>query len=291
MVRENKTGRYIDIAPWPSHVDENGVMHFQKNDSTESKYAKPVKPDVLIFATGYKHLGFPFFDAASSYPETKDANIRQIWKDDDPSIGFIGFARPQIGAIPALTEFQAQLWIMQILGQLPNKLQPENWYRLHARKDARIQHGVDHEGYVYQMALDMGIAPSIWSVLRRGWKVFVAWSIGANYNTKFRLEGPWKWDGAEETMKTELYDVIPRRDVMWGFIMLNALPILLFGTLSLFYFILDIVVAPISAAKKLVGLPGTTAPGKGYIVLDEKTGMEDTRKENKSDTTIEVSEW
>jgi dimethylaniline monooxygenase (N-oxide forming) len=130
------------------------------------------------------------------------------------------------GAIPPLTEFQAQLWVLRILNLLPQSnlqhLSPsydpdaEEWYKLKPRAGARILHGVDHETYAYQLALDMGAAPSIFDVLKYGRKVFIAWAFGANYNTKFRLVGPWKWDGAAEIMRTEIYELVQRRPLVWG---------------------------------------------------------------------------
>lgn len=71
--------------------------------------------------------------------------------------------------------------------------------------------GVDHESYAYQLALDMGAAPTITHVMSRGWKIFFTWAMGSNFNTKFRLVGPWKWEaGAEEIMRGELYNVVKR---------------------------------------------------------------------------------
>jgi dimethylaniline monooxygenase (N-oxide forming) len=41
-------------------------------------------------------------------------------------------------------------------------------------------------------------APFFTQVLAKGWKITLVWALGANFNTEFRLVGPWKWDGAEE---------------------------------------------------------------------------------------------
>ena len=130
------------------------------------------------------------------------------------------------GAIPPLTEFQAQLWILRILNLLPHSnlqhLSPafdpdaEEWYKLKPRPGARVRHGVDHETYAYQLALDIGSAPSAQEVMQYGWKVFTAWACGANFNTKFRLVGPWKWEGAEKVMDTEVWELITRRPFFWG---------------------------------------------------------------------------
>ncbi|OCT52237.1 Dimethylaniline monooxygenase [Cladophialophora carrionii] len=273
LPRIDQTERSVEFAPWPEYIDDEGVIHFQKNDSLESKYIETVKikPDVMIFATGYSHLSFPFL--SPGYPDSRDANVRSLWKEGDETVGFIGFIRPQLGAIPPLAEFQAQLWILRILNLLPESnlrhLSPsydpdaEEWYKLKPRAGARVRHGVDHESYAYQLALDMGAAPSIVDVLKCGRKVFIAWAFGANFNTKFRLVGPWKWDGAAEIMRTEMYELITRRPVFWGHIMLNALPMAIFGPLSLLYWIYFTFYAPF---LKRLGLGLSRRPPKRQYI-------------------------
>ena len=125
-----------------------------------------------------------------------------------------------------MAEFQAQLWVLRILNLLPQStlqsLSPSfdpganEWYTLKPGPGARIHHGIDHENYAYQLALDIGSAPSALQVLQHGYKVFIAWAFGANFNTKFRLIGPWKWEGADEVMRTEIWELVNRRPVVWG---------------------------------------------------------------------------
>jgi dimethylaniline monooxygenase (N-oxide forming) len=88
--------RQIDLAPWPESIDEKGVVKFRDNGRPEAKKmcGKVCKPDVLIFATGYKQE-FPFLD--ESYVTPSEANIRNIWKIGDQTVGFIGFVRPSFG--------------------------------------------------------------------------------------------------------------------------------------------------------------------------------------------------
>lgn len=71
-------------------------------------------------------------------------------------------------------------------------------YKLHARGDdqchdfAHTKRGVDHESYAYQLAVDMGAAPTWRYVLVQfGWEVLGTWAMGPNFNSKFRLVGPW----------------------------------------------------------------------------------------------------
>lgn len=81
---------------------------------------------------------------------------------------------------------------------------------------SRIQYGVDHESYAYQLALDTGSAPSFSEVAAMGWKMSLVWALSANVNTKFRLVGPWKWAGAEQVMKTEIWETVTRRRGFFG---------------------------------------------------------------------------
>jgi dimethylaniline monooxygenase (N-oxide forming) len=53
-------------------------------------------------------------------------------------------------------------------------------------------------------------------MLGRGWKVALCWALSANVNPKFRMVGPWKWDGAEEVMMGEIWETITRRRGPWG---------------------------------------------------------------------------
>ena len=133
------------------------------------------------------------------------------------------------GAIPPLAELQAQLWVsrfvehwMLLKGKISARLTSQDAvshyeldYALHPRGGYdffRDKRGVDHESYAFQLALDMGAAPTATHVLRRhGWKVFFTWAMGPNFNTKFRLVGPWAAPGeAAEIMRTELFNVVRR---------------------------------------------------------------------------------
>lgn len=228
-------GRAIEMAPWPSHIDGDGRIHFRNNGRPEYDRLKDevIVPDAVFYATGYTQT-FPFLDAETSgrpYPHANDANVREIWRADDPTVAFLGFIRPAFGAIPTLSEMQAQLWIMKLVApdQIPRPLEPrdEGHYRLRPPPGARINYGVDHETYAYQLALDIGSAPSFTEIVAAGWrgsrggnglwwKLPVIWAAGAQFNAKFRLRGPYKWDGAVNVLGVELWETISRRGGFLG---------------------------------------------------------------------------
>jgi dimethylaniline monooxygenase (N-oxide forming) len=206
------------------------VAHFPITERPESVRINQqiIKPDVIILATGYL-TSFPFLNTSDNdgrrpYPEAFDANVRHIWKSDDPTVGFIGFVRPGFGAIPPLSEMQSMLFTMHLLGRVPKALDPDDeWhYRMFHPPDSRIVYGVEHDSYAYQLAKDMDIAPSFTEVIRmalrtnKGWRLAYVWACGASFNTKFRLRGPWRWYGAESVMTGEFWETVVRRENFWG---------------------------------------------------------------------------
>ncbi|KAM4066310.1 DDE superfamily endonuclease [Hirsutella rhossiliensis] len=214
-----------------------------------SAFKEIIKPDIIVLCTGYKQ-SFPFFNTrqkggGQAYPVPSEANVRGIWKRDEPTIGFIGFLRPSLGAIPPLAEMQAQLWTVNLLARhkIPRALVPEDemHYRLHPLPGARINYGVDHESYAYQLAMDMDSAPGLTDMLRllsfnlNSGRLLIIWALGAHFNTKFRLQGPWEWHGAQELLASaEFWQTITRRPLFFdtGHFAVSLLPILIFGPIS-----------------------------------------------------------
>ncbi|KAI1644669.1 FAD/NAD(P)-binding domain-containing protein [Daldinia loculata] len=278
--------RIIELAPWPTHVDASGTIHFKNNGRPEYSRMQdigPTKPDVLVFATGYRQE-FPFFQTQGreSYPVPGSADVRSIWSRADPSVGFIGFVRPGYGAIPPLAELQAQLWLLNLM--VPERTAnlrdaDDHHFRLRSSQNSRINYGVDHETYAYQLALDIGSAPTFWDAVRAGWsasryqsnlwyRIPIIWAAGAQLNPKFRLKGPYSWDGATHVLGNELWQTISRRHGMFGNFFLAVVPITLLGVFSLFLYLVGLILL----LAKVVTWP-VTAPfrrsTRGVVRLEE----------------------
>lgn len=292
-------GRQIDLAPWPERIDEDGIVHFRDNKRPEYERMKDakIKPDIVVFCTGYRQV-FPFLDNAGNktarpYLTAAEANVRDIWHRDDPTVAFMGFIRPSLGAIPPLSEMQAQLWVLKLVAPscIPRPLLPDDepHYRLLHPPDSRVQYGVDHESYAYQLALDMDSAPGALEVIDLGlraggnrvYRLPLVWALGANFNAKFRLRGPWKWDGAVDVLADELWQTVARRGVffgeqlltLWlqlcrrvsrdavtnkylsGHFSLSALPMMIFGPISLAFYIYATIY---ELLMSVIGPPKTT---------------------------------
>ena len=82
-----------------------------------------------------------------------------------------------------------------------------------SRDFSLTKRGVDHESYAYQLALDIGGAPTATHVFREyGWRTWFVWAMGPSFTTKFRMVGPWKMKKQEvkRLMESELWDVVKR---------------------------------------------------------------------------------
>ncbi|KAH7307991.1 dimethylaniline monooxygenase [Stachybotrys elegans] len=227
--------RQVDLAPWPAEINKHGIVRFIDNGRPEYQRLKDevVRPDMIVYCTGYQQK-FTFLESLDGQgfetrPITEITDVRSIWNRAEPTMGFIGFVRPSLGAIPPLAELQAQLWVLHLLAphRIPQPLHPkdEPHYRLLSKPGARVTYGVDHESYAYQLALDMGSAPGLWDICNiayhanttKAWRLPLIWALGAHFNTKFRLMGPWHWDKAATLLSSdEFWLTITRRPLFFG---------------------------------------------------------------------------
>ncbi|KAK1976289.1 hypothetical protein LZ30DRAFT_734943 [Colletotrichum cereale] len=246
-------GQKILTAPWPLSFSKDGTVTFPESESLEHAEAlsRAMRPDLIVLATGYVRR-FSFL--GEDYPKPDELDVRGVWRRGDVTTGFIGFVRPGIGAIPPLSELQAQLWVLNLVrhqypqqvpipspapgqGAYPDAVgHYEVDYALKARSGHdffKTKHGVEQESYAYQLALDMGAAPTISFMARQGFRAFFTWAMGSNFNTKFRLVGPWKWEaGALTIMRGELFQVVSQTGGGVFFTSYTLFPLLLFGALT-----------------------------------------------------------
>ncbi|KAK2054616.1 dimethylaniline monooxygenase [Colletotrichum caudatum] len=246
-------GKKILTAPWPLAFSKDGTVTFPESKKLEHAEAlsRVMRPDLVVLATGYVRR-FSFLD--EDYPKPDELDVRGIWRRSDVTAGFIGFVRPGIGAIPPLSELQAQLWVLNLIRhQYPQQVPMpppssgqaayadavghyEVDYALKARGGHdffKTKHGVEQESYSYQLALDMGAAPTLSFMARQGFRAFFTWAMGSNFNTKFRLVGPWKWEpGALAIMRGELFQVVSQTGGGVFFTSYTLFPLLFFGILT-----------------------------------------------------------
>jgi dimethylaniline monooxygenase (N-oxide forming) len=206
--------RWVDTCTFPESIDKTGRVIFQKNvDRKDWKRMKDaeIRPTCVVYCTGYKQ-SFAYLDP--SYSTASDATIRNIIAPNEPSVAFIGFVRPGVGAIPPIAEQQAMWWTALITGRMKMPTDPPH-YHLLAPSTARIRYGVDHSAYMSTLARDFGGAPGLFELWwAHGLKVLLIYCFGASFVTFYRLTGPFKSEAAPGIAKTELAETIMRRGLL-----------------------------------------------------------------------------
>jgi len=131
-----------------------------------------------------------------------------ILSPDEPTLAFIGFVRPNVGAIPPMSELQVMWWIQwlrwlgvtlalnlaltptltltltqvmwwiqRLRGKVARTSTPPS-YGLLGRK---LTYGVDYGNYMHQLAAEFGGAPSLRTLALRSPRVLVAYCLGQAY--------------------------------------------------------------------------------------------------------------
>lgn len=229
----------VDLAPFPSHFLSSGRAVFPMSERKDAirMAQRGVKPDTVIFATGYTQE-FDFLDKEGGYKTPGEADIRNVAASGDESVGFIGFVRPGVGAIPPIAEMQSFFWISLIKGQVRKPLPPPH-YHLLVKETARIKYGVDHSTYMSTLAKDIGAAPGLWELWRTyGTHVLVCYCFGAAFTSFYRLVGPFRSDVAPQVIKTEIWDTITRRGIL-GNVLMGIIPMVFYATLNLMAWVLE----------------------------------------------------
>ncbi|CBQ70108.1 related to flavin-containing monooxygenase [Sporisorium reilianum SRZ2] len=238
----------VDLAPFPARVREDGTVEFVRNGRKEDLRMRnrTVKPDVVVYATGYTQQ-FDFL--SKEYPLPATVRCRDVFDPEDPTVAFIGFVRPGVGAIPPIAEMQAQLWTLILRDRIPAPLSTPHYYLL-VKENARIKYGVDYSSYVATLARDMGTAPPLGQLLwTYGLKVTLIYCFGAAFPTFYRLLGPYRHPDAKRIVETEIYDTIRRRGVV-GNLMMGLIPMLFYAWVNLAALILETVWNVVSAPTR-----------------------------------------
>ena len=168
---------------------------------------------LLIQATGYRQT-FPFLPEHAT--DAKGDHVlpaeRHVVDAEEPHLCFLGFARPNVGAIPPISEMQIMWWLRYVQGEVSLPLRSPS-YRLLGTGSAKVAtYGVDHGAYMHQLAEDIGAAPSLGFLAKVGGaKAFVGYTMGQAFTPWFRLVGPFASAEQMEVARPELFETVVRR--------------------------------------------------------------------------------
>jgi dimethylaniline monooxygenase (N-oxide forming) len=154
--------------------------------------------DLIVYATGYRGD----FGLTSAPTPT----VHNIIHPSLPNLGWIGFVRPNVGAIPPMAELQVMWWLEQ-----HNRVKIENptSYLLLGQNPRTKFYAVDYGLYMHKVAQEIGAAPSITDLyMKGGFRCVVAYCLGQAYVVWFRTCGPFYSEEAVTTGRTELWRTV-----------------------------------------------------------------------------------
>merc|ERR1719330_1184298 len=140
---------------------------------------------MIVLATGYRQK-FPFLKSGSR-DCTDDPLPSQhfIVDPENPRLAYIGFVRPNVGAIPPMAEMQSMWWALRLEDKLEAVASDldQACYKL---KGSRLPYGVDYGYYMFALAREIGAVPSLLYWLFRRPRVAVTCGFGQAHVPIFR---------------------------------------------------------------------------------------------------------
>ena len=210
---------------------------------------KLLEIDVIIDGSGFSKPTFSFLNF------DPEINTRHIINNARPTISFIGYTRPSVGAIPPLSEAQVIWWLNYLdlkNGNGKIDLSLEYYSMLPPRGKKDKSYGVHFDAYLFQLAKDMGLSPKFKDIFVSPKKVFSFYfSHGGAY--QLRIFGNKPNLIAEKTAFYQAvnYGVLSAKGI-WGMflflLMLIGIFLLFWGTL-LIYVLSPILLIPIIKKK------------------------------------------
>jgi cation diffusion facilitator CzcD-associated flavoprotein CzcO len=149
------------------------IARYHEGFGVEFDGGTKVEADAVVMCTGF-HSILPFLDL-------KKLDGRTIYKNvflsEDPTLGFVGFIRPNIGSLPAAAEMQARLFVGALAGnvKLPNPEQMRKEIEMDADMytTTRPHHVnratslIDYHVYMEELARIVGCRPNLWQLIFR----------------------------------------------------------------------------------------------------------------------------
>jgi len=191
--------------------------------------------DLIVLATGYRQ-SFPFLHSnvkeefraerhSIGCMEMESGKYTHALNEDylpsqhfitgkrRPQLGFIGFARPNVGAIPPMSELQAMWWLQRMKGEIHMMPEVNSEPPLYMVLGHKYSYGVDYGNYMHRVAEDIGAAPSLVTLAQSNepLKMLYTYCIGQSHVPLFRLQGPYESKLCWSVCAGELWRVCVKR--------------------------------------------------------------------------------
>ena len=240
-------------APAGFHSDGCSVL-FQPISQASSAPPARVQADTIVLATGYRQQ-FPFL-----YPDSEDSEhplppagpgSHFVLHPEEPLLAFIGFVRPNVGAIPPISEMQAMWWALLLEGGLHGAPSGDEYLL----QGSRLSYGVDYGYYMFALAREMNAIPDLRDLIFRSPKAVFAALVGQAHIPIFRLSGPFASESATRTCETELIQPLLARPYL-----MQAITLVNFS----FFATVNVVTALVEWALPEVAFRGLFLPSKKH---------------------------
>ena len=173
--------------------------------------------DLIILCTGYEQK----FNMDLPHGKSTLPNERNIVFSDDLQLPYFGFVRPNVGAIPPMTELQILWWLRRIQNGVKLPL-AKTTYNLLRKNKRTINYSVDYGNYMHVLGRDIGVAPNLFSrfFLVDHPKALLSYMFGQAYISFFRLQGAYADSHSLKVSEKELYQVVKNRGIITNIIFL-----------------------------------------------------------------------
>ena len=193
----NKNGHVLDLVDYVHVIPKGAICKTEGkkiffSDGTEQEV------DIIIQCTGYSPE-FLFLPEAFRQVPLND-NFKFIFNVQDPSLAFIGYARPVVGSISGMAEIQSR-WVGKVFsGQysLPDKEElcrqtaedKQFWRNYFKHTSHRLSTLVEAYTYVDDIGKRCGIFPDYWSLFKSDPKGATLALFAPYSGCSFRLNEP-----------------------------------------------------------------------------------------------------
>ncbi|NWX87309.1 FMO1 monooxygenase, partial [Nothoprocta pentlandii] len=191
------TGR-ITIKPGVKEFKENSVVFYNCPEE------EPV--DIVVFCTGY-NATFPFLEEADVKVENKHASLyKYVFPThlQRPTLAVLGLIKT-LGAIMPVAEMQAR-WVTRVFkGRRLMPVSPHPIFSKSLRFGLLFDEVLKIDWIVYldEIASFIGAKPSVLALLFSDPKLAFTIFFGPCTSYQFRLQGPGRWDGARQAIRTQ----------------------------------------------------------------------------------------
>ena len=205
----NKNGKVLDLVDYKKVIPKGPI---ERCEDTLVQFADGSNDhfDAIIMCTGYNLHYFPFLPEKYKNKTFRD-RYKFILDVEDPSIAFIGYVRPMVGAIPSITEVQSR-WVAKVFARSiplkPLELRQADvitdstyWEDYFKSSSQRLEALVEGFTYTDDVACLAGIFPDYKALLMRNPKGWLTAIFSPYGSTTYRLNEPAYEEQALETMK------------------------------------------------------------------------------------------